>query len=117
MEAERLNAAELRTAVTVVPAGIPVPVTVDPTETPRLGFSNTIAVDVLPAACTPVVVDASLQVPLNIKAPVVASFNCSTFTASVFAVPAVSPVILPLSDILPVTLTPTFVVSNLFALL
>ena len=98
--------------VTVVPAGIPVPVTVDPIETPRLGSSNTMIVDVLPAACTPVVVDAALHVPWNIKAPVVASFSCCTFTASRFPVPAVRFVILPLTANAPVTETPVLVVAS-----
>ena len=97
---------------TVTVPEIPVPVIVAPTDIPGLAAVITIVPALLIAPSnTEVVVGAALHVPTNINAPVVASFNCCTFTASVFAVPAVRP------DILPVTATPALVVSNFLTLL
>ena len=92
---------------TVTVPEIPVPVIVAPTDIP--GLAAVITIVALPPTApfnTEVVVGAALHVPTNINAPVVASFSCCRFTASVFAVPAVRP------DILPVTVIPVFVVIN-----
>ena len=81
---------------TVTVPEIPVPVIVAPTDIPGLTASITIEpAPLIAPSSTEVVVGAALQVPLYIKVPVVALFSCCTFTASVFAVPAVRPDILP----------------------